>query len=318
MTIRPFIAPSLALALIALAAAPGRAADAVFPLASHFGLVAPGAMTPSQAFRGFEDRASNASILILEIPTPAFAGVEKQLTPEALKKEGMVEEKRETVTLKGTKGLLLAGTQESENKKFRKWLLLASWPEAASLVAFQVPEENKSKYPDAGVRAALLSVVLRPVVPVDEQLRLVPVKFDELSGLRPFRVLGNTSVLLTEGDTDPNDMSVQPLLIVSVGPGGPEQPSDRANFARQLFAGLNDFKDVRIVGTDVIRLDSLQTYEIQAEGKDAKSDKPMKLVQWIRFGNGAFIRFVGIARADTWSEAFPKFRAVRDGTKPRG
>jgi hypothetical protein len=318
MTIRPLIAPGLALALIALAAAPGRAADAVFPLASHFGLVAPGAMTPSQAFRGFEDRASNASILILEIPTPAFAGVEKQLTPEALKKEGMVEEKRETVTLKGTKGLLLAGTQESENKKFRKWLLLASWPEAASLVAFQVPEENKSKYPDAGVRAALLSVVLRPVVPVDEQLRLVPVKFDELSGLRPFRVLGNTSVLLTEGDTDPNDMSVQPLLIVSVGPGGPEQPSDRANFARQLFAGLNDFKDVRIVGTDVIRLDSLQTYEIQAEGKDAKSDKPMKLVQWIRFGNGAFIRFVGIARADTWSEAFPKFRAVRDGTKPRG
>jgi hypothetical protein len=318
MTIRPLIAPGLALALIALAAAPGRAADAVFPLASHFGLVAPGAMTPSQAFRGFEDRASNASILILEIPTPAFAGVEKQLTPEALKKEGMVEEKRETVTLKGTKGLLLAGMQESENKKFRKWLLLASWPEAASLVAFQVPEENKSKYPDAGVRAALLSVVLRPVVPVDEQLRLVPVKFDELSGLRPFRVLGNTSVLLTEGDTDPNDMSVQPLLIVSVGPGGPEQPSDRANFARQLFAGLNDFKDVRIVGTDVIRLDSLQTYEIQAEGKDAKSDKPMKLVQWIRFGNGAFIRFVGIARADTWSEAFPKFRAVRDGTKPRG
>jgi hypothetical protein len=318
MTIRPLIAPGLALALIALAAAPGRAADAVFPLASHFGLVAPGAMTPSQAFRGFEDRASNASILILEIPTPAFAGVEKQLTPEALKKEGMVEEKRETVTLKGTKGLLLAGTQESENKKFRKWLLLASWPEAASLVAFQVPEENKSKYPDAGVRAALLSVTLRPVVPVDEQLRLVPVKFDELSGLRPFRVLGNTSVLLTEGDTDPNDMSVQPLLIVSVGPGGPEQPSDRANFARQLFAGLNDFKDVRIVGTDVIRLDSLQTYEIQAEGKDAKSDKPMKLVQWIRFGNGAFIRFVGIARADTWSEAFPKFRAVRDGTKPRG
>jgi hypothetical protein len=244
--------------------------------------------------------------------------VEKQLTAEALKKEGMVEEKRETVTLKGTKGLLLAGMQESENKKFRKWLLLASWPEGASLVAFQVPEENKSKYPEASVRAALMSVTLRPVVPVDEQLQLVPVKFEELSGLRPFRVLGNTSVFLTEGATDPKDMSVQPLFIVSVGPGGPEQPSDRANFARQLFAGLSDFKDVRIVGTDVLRLDSLQTYEIQAEAKDAKSDAPMKLVQWVRFGHGAFIRFVGVARADAWSEAFPRFRAVRDGTKPRG
>jgi hypothetical protein len=318
MTFRPLLAPALALALVALIAVPGRAADAVFPLASHVGLVAPATMTPSQAFRGFEDRASNASILILEIPTPAFAGVEKQLTPEALKKEGMVEEKRETVGLNGAKGLLLAGTQESENKKFRKWLLLASWPEGASLVAFQVPEENKSKYPDASVRAALMSVTLRQVVPVDEQLGLVPVRFDELSGLRPFRVLGNTSVFLTEGATDPKDTSAQPLLIVSVGPGGPEQPSDRANFARQLFAGLSDFKDLRIVGTDVIRLDSLQTYEIQAEAKDAKSDAPMKLVQWIRFGNGAFIRFVGIARADAWGEAFPRFRAVRDGTKPRG
>jgi hypothetical protein len=295
-----------------------QAADAVFPPASHIGLVAPATMTPSQKFRGFEDRDAHASILILEVPAQAYEGVEKQLTPEALKKDGLVEEKRETVTLNGAKGLLLAGTQETDNKKYHKWVLLASWPEGASLIAFQVPDENKSKYPEASVRAALMSVTLRPVVPVDEQLQLVPVKFEELSGLRPFRVLGNTSVFLTEGATDPKDTSVQPLFIVSVGPGGPEQPSDRANFARQLFAGLSDFKDVRIVGTDVLRLDSLQTYEIQAEAKDAKSDAPMKLVQWIRFGHGAFIRFVGVARADAWSEAFPRFRAVRDGTKPRG
>src|SRR5262249_18400874 len=156
--------------------------DAVFPLASHVGLVAPASMKPSQSFRGFEDRDASASILILEIPPQARAGVEKQLSPEALKKEGMVEEERENVTLKGAKGLLLGGTQENDNKKFRKWLLLASWPEGASLVAFQVPEENKSKYPDARVRAALLSVTLRNVVPVDEQLRLVPVQFDDLSG----------------------------------------------------------------------------------------------------------------------------------------
>lgn len=300
------------------AGAPAGAAEAVFPLASHVGLAAPASMQPSESFRGFEDRAASASILILEIPPQALAGVEKQLSPEALKKEGMVEQKRETVTPNGGKGLLLVGTQENDGKKFRKWLLLASWPEGATLVAFQVPEENKSKYPDATVRSALMSVKLRDVVPVDEQLRFVPVKFEDLSGLRPFRVLGNNSVFLTEGAADPKETTAQPLLIVSVAPGGPEQPSDRANFSRQLFTGLNDFKDLRIVGTDVLKLDNLQTYEIQAEAKDPKSDVPMKLVQWIRFGNGAFIRFVGIARADAWSEAFPRFRAVRDGTRPRG
>ncbi len=318
MTFRPLLAPALALALVMLAGAPGRAADAVFPLASHVGLVAPATMKPSETFRGFEDRGANASILILEIPSQALDGVEKQLSPETLKKEGMVEEARETVTLNGAKGLLLGGTQESDHKKVRKWLLLASWPQGASLVAFQVPDENKSKYPDATVRAALLSVTLRPVVPVDEQLRLVPIRFDDLSGLRPFRVLGNSSIFLTEGTTDPKEPAAQPLFIVSIGPGGPEETSDRANFARELFSGLNDFKDVRIVGTDVLRLDNMPTYEIQAEAKDPKTDVPMKLVQWIRFGNSAFIRFVGIARADAWADAFPKFRAVRDGTKPRG
>jgi len=308
----------LTVAGLAWAAAPAQAADAVFPPASHIGLVAPASMTPSKNFRGFEDREASASILILELPAQAYAGVEAQLSTEALKKDGMVEEKREAVTLSGAKGLLVAGTQEADNKKFHKWLLLASWPEGASLVAFQVPEESKSKYPEAAVRAALLSVTLRQVVPVDEQLGLVPIRFDELSGMRPFRVLGNTSVFLTEGATDPKDTAAQPLLIVSVGPGGPEQASDRANFARQLFSGLNDFKDVRIVGSDVLRLEGQQTYEIQAEAKDPKSDAPMKLVQWIRFGNTAFIRFVGIARSDAWADAFPRFRAVRDGTKPRG
>jgi hypothetical protein len=317
MMFRPLFAAAMALVLIAPAAAPARAADAVFPLASHIGLVAPATMKPSQTFRGFEDRDAAASILILEIPPQAYAGVEKQLSPEAIKKEGMTEEKRETVTVNGAKGLLLAGTQVSDNKKFRKLLLFASWPEGASLVAFQVPDENKSKYPDEIVRAALLSVTLRPVVPIDEQLRLVPIRFDDLSGLRPFRVLGNSSIFLTEGATDPKEPATQPLFIVSVAPGGPEQASDRANFSRQLFSGLNDFKDVRIVGSDILRLDNQQTYEIQAEAKDPKSDAPMKLVQWIRFGNGAFIRFVGIARTDAWSQAFPKFRAVRDGTKPR-
>jgi hypothetical protein len=307
----------LAAAAMALAILPARAADPVYPLASHIGMVAPGGMQPSPTFRGFENREAGASIVILEIPPQAYAGVEKQLTVEALKKEGMTEEKRETVTLKDGKGLLVVGTQEAGQKKFRKWVLLASWPEVAAMIAFQVPEENKDKYPDAGMRAALMSATLRASVPIDEQLRLLPIVFDNLSGLRPFRVLGNSSVFLTDGATDPKEPASQPLLIVSVAPGGPEQASDRTNFARTLFSGLNDFKDLRIVGSDVLQLDNHQTYEIQAEAKDPKSDTPMKLVQWIRFGNGAFVRLVGIARADAWSEAFTKFRAVRDGVKPR-
>jgi hypothetical protein len=302
---------------ILLLAAPAGAADAVFPLGSRLGLKPPGDMKVSTRFRGFEDPTAGASILMLEVPPQAYADLEKEMSPAGFKKQGMTEEKRETLTLAAGKGTLVTGEQQVESKKLRKWIFLASSPDWNALVAVQVPDEAKSKYPDAAVRTALLTLVNRPSIPMDEQLSLVPFTFTELSGLRPFRVIGFNSVLLTDGATDPKDPAAQPLMIVAAAPGGPEQTPDRDNFARNLFASLTDFKDVRIVGSDVLRLDNQQTHEIQAEAKDPKSDTPMKLVQWVRFGNGGFIRFVGIARADAWPAAFPKFRAVRDGTKPK-
>jgi hypothetical protein len=318
MMARSMIARTLtAFAVVALLGARAFAADPTYPIASRIGLVAPGAMKPSLSFRGFEDKEAGASILILEIPPQAYADVEKQMSTAALKTQGMTEEKRDTVTLKAGKGVLIVGDQVADKKKLRKWILLASTGEASALIAVQVPDDAKAKYPDASVQAALLSMTVRATVPLDEQLRLVPITFGDLSGLRPFRVVGNNAVFLTEGPKDALEATEQPILVISIAPGGPEQPTDRDNFARSVFTGLTDFKDVRIVSTDVLRLDNQQTHEIQAEAKDAKTDTPMKLVQWIRFGGGAFIRFVGVSRADVWTTAFPKFRAVRDGVKPR-
>jgi len=73
------------------------------------------------------------------------------------------------------------------------------------------------------------------------------------------------------------------------------------------------------VSSEVLKLGnggSQPTHEIQAEAKDAFTNTPMKIVQWVRFGNGTAIRMLGIARADQWPDAFKHFRAVRDGVAP--
>ena len=41
------------------------------------------------------------------------------------------------------------------------------------------------------------------------------------------------------------------------------------------------------------------------------------MVQWLRFGGGAFLQLVGSARAEAWKDAYPRFRAVRDGIEAR-
>ena len=309
-----------ALLAATFASVPARAADVLFPLGSRMGFVPPPGFAISKRFPGFENPDTGSSIVVVTLPPQAFAEIEASMTTEAVKQQGVTEDKRESLTLANGKAVLVAGMEEENGQKYRKWMFLGQVPEGAALAAARVPAQALKTYSDEVIKASLVTLAIRTSVPLEEQLDLVPFRLTELSGLRPVRVLGGTGVFLTDGPKDTPTPGDQPVFIVVIGQGGPEQTSDRANFARNLFTGLTDFKDVRIVSGDMLRLGggNLPTHELQAEAKEAFTDTPMKLVQWVRFGSGVFIRMVGIVRADQWLVTFPKFRAVRDGVAPRG
>lgn len=312
---RAGLTPALLLAAC-LIASPGFAADAVFPTGSKLGLVPPAGLVPSETFRGFEDRTNSTAILLVEMPVQAYRDVEKAMTTPALKKQGVTVDKRETVSLAEGKALLIQGHQSSEGAKLRKWILIGSTPKATALVTAIVPEDAKKVYPDTAMRTALVSLAVRGEVPIDEQLKLLPFKLDNRGDMRPFRVEPNT-VFLTDGPKDALEAPDQALLVVSAAVGGPGETAQRDIFARNLFAGVPGYTDVHIVGTDVIRLAGTQTHQLLAEGKDSRTGADVKLVQWLRFGNGAFVRFLGIAKADAWVEALARFRTVRDNLAAR-
>lgn len=307
----------LACMLGALCLASAQAAEPVFPPGSRIGLTPPAGFLPSAHFHGFENPDRNASILTLEMPAGAYAAIEKAMTAAALKNQGVTVERRETLPLKAGKGLLIVGRQEADGTRLRKWILIASASDTTAMLTVQIPEDSKTAYPDSAIRAALASLTIRAVVPLDEQIGLLPFKMDDLAGLRPFRVVRSSAVFLTKGPNDTTEPAEQPLLMISVSSGGPERPGDRNEFARELLSGLSGFRDLHVVGTDLLRLNAMQTHEIMAEAKDYRSGTDLKLVQWLRFGSGGFVRLVGVASARAWPDAFPRFRAVRDGVTPR-
>ena len=295
------------------------AADPMFPLGLRIGFVPPPGFEISQRFPGFVNPETRSSIAVAALPPQAFAEIEASMTADVIKQQGMTEDKRETLALAKGKALLVMGTEEENGQKFRKWMFLGQIPEGTALVSVRVPDSALKTYSDDVIRASLATLTVRPSVPMQEQIALIPFKLNELSGLRPVRVIGGAGVVLTEGEKDTPSPGDQPVFIVMIGQGGPEQATDRANFARNLFTGLADFKEVRIISGDMLRLGggNTPTHELQAEAKEAFTDVPVKLVQWVRFGPGVFIRMVGMARADQWSAAFPHFRAVRDGVAQR-
>ena len=310
---------SLALLIAAGLASPSGAADLEFPIGSPIGMVPPPGFVISKRLPGFENADGQSLMILVAFPPQALHEIEASMSPEAVKAQGLSEEKRENLTLADGRGQLVVGTAEEDGQSSRKFMYAGPVRGGVALAAVRVFDASLQAYPDEVIRTSLLTIATRPEVPLDEQLSLMPFKLNELSGMRVVRVLGGRGVFLTEGEKDTPGPSDQPVFVASMGQGGPEQPSERPNFARNMFTGLGEFKDVRVISGDLLRLGggSMPTHELQAEAKDAKTNVPMRLVQWVRFGQGVFIRMVGVARADDWLKSFSRFRAVRDGIGPR-
>jgi hypothetical protein len=316
----PSLRPLLAVLLFALALLPARAADVVFPPGSRIGLAPPPGLVTSKTFFGYEDLNNNVAMMLVALPVQAYADLDRAMNAEALKRQGVAFETREPLALASGPAFLVVGRQEVEKTQVSKWFLVASSPTLTALVTLQVPDAAKALYPDAAIRAALATLAIRPTVPIEEQLGLVPFKVDELAGFRIAGVIPGRAVMLSDAPADragPPETATEPHIFVAIAPGGPAQSSERDNFARELFATFPNLKEIRIVSSEPLRMGGQQGHQILANAKDAVGGATLTVVQWVRFGGGAYMQMVGVARTDAWKDAYPRFRSVRDGIEPR-
>jgi hypothetical protein len=293
------------------------AADVEFPPGSQIGLAPPPGMTASHNFFGFEDAPNQVAIVMVALPREAFADIEKTMTPEALQRQGLTVDGRESLVLAIGKALLLNTRQEVSGVKLRKWILAASTAELTALVSVQIPDAAAKDYPEDKIRAALATLALRQTVPVEEQLGLLPFRVGELAGFRVGGVMAGRAVMLTDGMAELPEARTEPHIVVAIANGGPAQSGDRGEFARQVFGTIPNLKDIRVTSSEPLRIGGQQGHQIMAQGKDAATGIDVTIVQWLRFGSGAYLHFVGIARTNVWTPAYGRFRQVRDSIDTR-
>jgi len=225
-------------------------------------------------------------------------------------------EKRESLGLQSGNGILAIVRQDTAGGRIRKWLLVAPIGNLTALVSLEMPAKPPAAYTDSVIRAALTSLASRPVVPPDEQLALVPFKVSDTAGFRLVQVVPGVAVQFTDGPRDAVEAAEQAHLVIAAAPGGPDA-RDRDQFARDAMRGFPGMKELRIVSAEPMRIGGQPGYEVRALAKDAQSGAEIEIVQWLRFGTGAYLRIVGFTPKDKWPEMFTRFRAVRDGLEPR-
>ena len=306
------------LVLLFLALGGGRveAADVVYPPGSRLGLVPPAGMTTSANFFGFEDPNTNAAIILVSLPVQAYSELERSVSAEVLRREGVTLEKRETLSLSTGKAFLVIGRQEIDKTKIRKWILIGASSNLTALVTVQIPDSAKNVYSDAAIRETLATLAIRETIPIEEQLSLLPFKLTELAGYHVGAIMPGRAAILS--DAAPNATApARSQILVTVGPGGPAQTSERETFARDAFAAISNIRDVRVVTSEPLRILGQPGHQILAQARDASGATALTVVQWLRFGGGGYLQIVALAPAETWSDAYPRFRAVRDGIEPR-
>jgi hypothetical protein len=290
-------------------------AEPVFPPGSRVGLVPPAGMTPSASFQGFEDRAKGAMFVVTELSVQSYAKVLQDFAPEQMQAGGMEQIAREKIPLSGGEGLLVIARQTENGVALRKWALLALADDMTAIVIATLPEAARDAYPDAALRAAFASVLVRDKLTLDEMLAVLPYRLADLGGFRLLRATPDGTAVFTLGPNDTTLPAEQPYFMVAPRAAEPPQPAERERFAQRMMAGFLNRPSVRVVNSEQMRIGGVPGHQIVAAGKDDRTGDELVMVQWLRFGP-SIVQMFGIARRDQWADVLPRMRAVRDGFGP--
>ena len=310
------ICPLAALALLATFQLPALAADAIFPPGLRLGMVPLIGLNKAKTFPGFESEDQSVKVLITELPPDAYGEVKTAFSrPDAVGPTGI---KPQTIETGAGTAYYTIETAKDGTETVKRYSMMLSGGTFSGYVAVQIPENATKIYSDDAVRQMFASVTTRKDVPVEEQLSMMPFNVTELGNFKNVRALApGAALVLADGD-EATGFEPAPFMVIGIIGATPPNPDDRARFAQESATRIPGVRDWKITMSEPIRIDGQPAYETRLDATSGKDNTKVTVVQWLRFGGPRMLRIVGSAPRDKWSEAFPRFRAVRDGIKPRG
>jgi hypothetical protein len=302
-------------ALLWTALGPALAADPVYPPGLRIGLVPIEGLVLSRTFPGFETEDHTVKVLAAELPPAAYLEVENALKANSFP-GGAV--KPESLQTSAGEGFYTVESAKDGADTVRRFSMIVAGGAFSGYVAAQIPESAAKTFSDDAVRKMFATAVVRKEVPVEEQLGLLPFKITELGGFKNVRTLSPGAAILFADGTDETGIEAQPYMVLGTIASAPTQPEDRGRFAQQAAGQIPGLRDGHITMSEPLRIDGSPGYETRVEATAVKTNTPVTVVQWLRFGNAnQALRIIASTPRDDWSKAFPRFRAVRDGIQPR-
>jgi hypothetical protein len=308
--------PLTAAALLLWAMGPALAADVTFPTGVRVGLTPLVGLSRAKTFAGFESEDQKVKVLVTELPADAYNEVKTAFSkPDAVGPTGI---KPQTIETGAGTAYYTIETAKDGTETVKRYSMMLPGSNFSGYVAVQVPENATKVYTDDAVRQMFASATIRKEVPVEEQLSMMPFNVTDLGNFKTVRALApGAALVLADGD-EATGFEPAPFMVIGIIGATPPNTEDRARFAQESATRIPGVRDWKITMSEPIRIDGQPAFETRLDAISGKDNTPVTVVQWLRFGGPRMLRIVGSAPRDKWPEAFTRFRAVRDGIKPKG
>lgn len=275
-------------------------------------LVAPAGFAAATGFAGLANSATQASVLVVELPPAAHPQLatlfgDKDTAKASFAKQNVTIAASEAVKLaNGETAPVLTGTQAVGAGTFDKWIALYKGPRTV-MITVQAPQA--AKLPHATVVSMFSSVVLGSPPTTAEKVAALPFAITTTAPFRIIDTLGGSGVMMMAGERDVDPSGSQPLLIAAYQlsmpqAGALEKTAEAALRQTRDFqtADITERKAVTFAGTSGVKLSGTHTH---ANGATKR------FVQYVAIGpERRFVRVLATANPDAFSALEPAIEAI--------
>ncbi len=269
-------------------------------------LTPPADFTPADRFPGFFQAASNASIMVTEIPGP-FSELSAGLSdPSRLKQNGIVLLSQEQISSNGQDALLLKIQQRASGVDFLKWVLLFGDEAESVMVTATFPQDLEQKLSEPLKQSVLTTQRDENLaVSIDQGLDYLLKEQGDLKLVKRF----SNGLLLTKAGIFPSKSVAEPIFVVA--PSISEQTiADPEAFAKQRLLQTDSLTEIQIETSAQITIDDLKGYEMIAKAQDQESQQPMLVYQVILFDQKDYYIMQGMVVEQAKAEYLSTFKAI--------
>ncbi len=267
--------------------------------------------TAAPNFSGFIDKATQASIMVTEMPSP-YEATTAGFNEAGLASRAMTLVSKEVVTAGDYPGLLCSVKQTAYGTDFSKWILAFGDKERTIIVTASFPDAAAEKLSQS-LKQIVLTARYDNKAPAPDPMADLPFTIAGSKTLLMAGRIQNTLLFSPTGKITAIDPKDHSLFLVGQALNDIDIP-DKSDFARTRLKMTANLTDVQILSEQDTTVSGMPTREILATGKN-KQGEELFVHQDIAFGGGSYFFLQGITDLAKKEEKEAEFKAIVDSFK---